>query len=105
MLCRAEFLPINSGEAQQGSSFTHPSTRLALFVPETAIIESSDTTFVWALDSSGKHLERRIIRTASEQRDGHIRVIDGLRPGDFVANNSPVDLKSGERAKPPIIEP
>lgn len=99
MLCRAEFLP-QSGGAQQGSlSSTESSGRIALYLPETAIVGSGQSISAWVVDASGKQIEDRELRLGGERRDGHVRVLEGLRPGDLVVDNPASDLVTGERVK------
>lgn len=97
MLCRAEFL----SSERVGTSAT-PATmngRIALYVPESVLAGSGRERSVWALDASGKRAEPRPVVVDLETRDGHLRVIKGLRPGDFVINHPPDDLENGERVK------
>lgn len=104
MLCRAEFLPL-SREAGMGTSGSpNRSARVALYLPDSAMVGSGDDAVAWALDASGKHVERRELRLGDEIRDGHTRVMEGLRPGDWVVNNPPSDIEAGERVKSTNIE-
>lgn len=100
MLCRAEFLPASSDEDSSPPVNSNQGTRVAIYVPETALVASGQDASVWVLDDSGKRIERRVLRLRDARRDGHVQVVEGLRPGDFVVNNAPVDLEEGERVKP-----
>lgn len=96
MLCRAEFLeapaPENAGAASR-------SRGLALYVPESAILDGGDAPAVWKVDASGEHIVRQTIRTSASVRDGHLEVREGLKPGDRVVLNPAADLQSGDRVK------
>lgn len=94
MLCRAEFL---APSASAGSSASNSSDRVAVYVPEAALLETEGAPAVWMLDASGKHTSRQSIELADERREGYARVRTGLKPGDQVVVNPPADLKSGER--------
>ena len=97
MLCRAEFLADERGGA--AGSTASPSGRAAIYVPEAVLAGSGRERSVWALDASGKRVEQRSVVVELESRDGHLRVIEGLRPGDFVVQNPPTDLEPGERVR------
>lgn len=99
MLCRAEFLPMPSDANPLSSANSNQGTRVAIYVPETAFIGSGQEPSVWALDTSGERVERRELRLGDSGRDGYVRVVEGLRPGDFVVNNPGGDLEEGERVK------
>lgn len=100
MLCRAEFLAPPKASGQATSSVASSSGRVALYLPESALVGSGEEASAWVLDASGEHVERRELRLGGEHRDGHVRVVEGLRPGDFVVNNPPGDLDAGERVEP-----
>jgi RND family efflux transporter MFP subunit len=95
MLCRAEFLSLSQGPEQPVGD----SVRLGLYVPESSLLQDANGAAVWVLDSAGERVERRDLDLGSEYREGHVRVLAGLRPGDFVVNDPPADLESGERIK------
>jgi len=60
---------------------------------------------VWSLDPDGEKAEKRSIRIGDLSRDGHVEVVEGLRPGDPIILNPPGDLVSGERVRAsPTIE-
>lgn len=98
MLCRAEFLAVEQDGAS-GSAAT-PGGRAAIFAPGSALSGDGRERRVWALDAGGKRLERRSVVVEPESRDGYLRVIEGLRPGEFVVSDPPNDLEAGERVKP-----
>lgn len=97
MLCRAEFLSQGNGSLGGSLVSVESSGRVALYVPETALVRSGQSVSAWVLDASGKQIESRELRLSDESRDGHIRVLEGLRPGDWVVNHPASDLKEGER--------
>ncbi|PXA04090.1 hypothetical protein DDZ13_08610 [Coraliomargarita sinensis] len=100
MLCRAEFLPVpeaSGAKAAQGA--TANSGRVALYVLGSALVDSGSKKGVWALDTSGERIEWRDLRLGDTRREGHLRVLEGLRPGDWIVDNPPGDLQAGERVK------
>lgn len=99
MLCRAEFLAPPQVSENQTTTISERSGRVALYLPESALIDSGDAVAAWALDASGERVERRELRLGDERRDGHVRVLEGLRPGDFVVNDPPGELEAGERVE------
>ena len=102
MLCRAEFLPTASGS---GVGSAAQASRVAIYVAESALIEPSETPSLWAIDATGKHLELREVTIGQERKDDHIRILNGLRPGDLVVNNPAADLVIGDRVKQPTSQP
>lgn len=97
MLCRVEFLAI----AALGTSSPQPASgAVATWIPEAALSEG----VAWVCDPESKRVEKREIKTTSESREGHIRVAEGLRPGEWVVL-TPQDLKSGQRVKPTLKQP
>jgi len=100
MLCRAEFLaPTGAGERSAESS-----GRVALYLPLAALAGSGRERRVWALDASGDRVEQRSVTVGAEEREGHLRVLEGLRPGDWVVANPPADLEAGDPVKAPETE-
>jgi RND family efflux transporter MFP subunit len=100
MLCRAEFLalPTTMGSSLRGAS--DGIQRVTVFVAEAALIErQGDRASVWSLDQTGEKAEKRSIRIGDLSREGHVEVVDGLRPGDPIILNPPTDLASGERVR------
>lgn len=97
MLCRAEFLSFANLAEKVTAVASTSSGRVALYIPETALLGSGKDVSAWALDASGKQIELRELRIGGDRRDGHVHVIEGLRPGDFVVNNPSTDLEAGER--------
>lgn len=97
MLCRAEFLETPTGG---DPSTANRSSRLSLYVPESAILSDGESPAVWKLDASGQHIIRQRLSTSGEPRDGHLEVRDGLKPGDRIVLNPAPELESGDRVKP-----
>jgi RND family efflux transporter MFP subunit len=97
MLCRAEFL--SGGQNGGSSAKLTPSSRAAIYVPEAVLEGSGRERTVWALGADGERVELRNVVVDLNPREGHLRVLEGLRPGDFVVQNPPSDLEAGERVK------
>jgi RND family efflux transporter MFP subunit len=91
MLCRAEFLAPPS----DGRPSTTAASTLALWIPEAAL--RGDT--VWVCDPDRKRVAQRAVKATGETRDGHVRIADGLRPGEWVVL-SPAELTDGRRVDP-----
>ncbi len=103
MLCRAEFLqPASGGVASSSDQASGPS-RVAVYVPESALIQRSGSTAqVWALDLSGQHLELRELSLGARKREDHLLVVNGLLPGDRIVLKPAEDLKVGQRVRPQL---
>lgn len=94
MLCRAEFLSTGGSGLGGGD----PSgSRVAIYLPEAALVESGGESFVWLQDGSGERVIRRKLNQLGERRDGFVHVLDGLKPGDRVVMNPSADFAEGER--------
>lgn len=101
MLCRAEFLASDRAEVASLESSPASSGRVALYLAETALVRSGESVGAWVLDAEGQRIEFRELHLGEEHRDGHIRVSEGLRSGDFVVNHPPSDLDQGQRVVTP----
>lgn len=87
MLCRVEFFGDASIPGQASGS-------LATWVPRAALADG----VVWTADPDTRRVSKRSVQASSEIRDGHVRVLDGLRPGERVVL-SPQNLRDGQRVK------
>jgi HlyD family secretion protein len=68
--------------------------RAGVVVPQSAVSESGDKTYVWlVIDNTA---ERRAVATAGE-RGKEMLVTSGLSGGDIVIINAPTDLQDGAR--------
>lgn len=94
MLCRVEFL--DGGGGTVGGAMA----KLVVWLPEAA----AKGGMVWVYDPERKRVERRPVELAEGRRDRHVRVKDGLRPGEWVVI-SPQDLRQGQRVKPKEVSP
>ncbi len=93
MLCRVEFFGNSSaGETVSGS--------LAVWVPENALTDGA----AWVFDPESQRVAKREVQTATETRDGYIRITSGLRPGEQVVL-SPQGLRDGQRVNPKLKQP
>lgn len=93
MLCRVEFFGSSSAGGQPGAS-------LATWVPQAALNEGS----AWVHDPETNRVAKRAVQASTESRDGFVRVLDGLRPGERVVL-SPQGLRDGQRANPKPARP
>lgn len=96
MLCRAEFLAVAKG----GSSTAAVSGATAVWVPQAAIRDGA----AWVCDPESERVTRREIKPTTETREGHVRLTDGLRPGEWVVL-SPSSLDDGQRVNPTLKQP
>lgn len=97
MLVRGKFFAHVEGGEEVGAPGPPTSTtgRLSLFVPENAI-SGGDTVWVVTGDETA---ERRSITTVEEKRDGHIKVLEGVRSGERVILPPHQNLKDGLRVR------
>jgi len=95
MLCRVEFLE-NTTTAGTNSSRSVGS--LSTWIPEASFADG----FAWVCDSESKRVTKRAVTSASEKRDGFIRISEGLRPGEWVVL-SPKNLRDGKRVIPNLL--
>ena len=97
MLCRVEFMAM----ANAGASSTQTaSVAVATWIPENA---HKDGT-AWVCDPESERVSKREIKVSSEKQEGLIRIVDGLRPGEWVVL-SPQNLNDGPRVNPPLKQP
>jgi multidrug efflux pump subunit AcrA (membrane-fusion protein) len=61
-------------------------------MPENALADGA----VWIFDPDSKRVTKREVQAATETRDGHVRIANGLRPGEQVVL-SPQGLRDGQR--------
>lgn len=96
MLCRAEFLPLQT--SNNSANTPGGATGIALYVPQSALLNPTNTTAdIWTIDTSGKHATRKSITLGTQSRDGYQHVTKGLKPGDPIIENPPKDLKEGDK--------
>ena len=96
MLVRAKFFAVNRAKSDKLDASPGSSGRLALYVPEQALV--SDTQ-VWVVSPESK-AELRTIKLSQDIRDGHRLVIEGLRSGESVILKPHDQLREGGRVKP-----
>lgn len=96
MLCRVEFLGADHSPATGATS----RASLALWIPSAAV--HGDT--VWVCDPETKRLSKRAVQTTGEKKDDHLRVAEGLRPGEQVVL-TPGDWRDGQRVHPQPATP
>lgn len=101
MLVRARFYgSVSSGSgASKPNSPSGESQRYAIYVPETALVDDARETHVWVV-AADQSAEFRAITLSEESRDGHRRVLSGLRSGERVILPPHTDLKPGTRVSP-----
>ena len=98
MLCRAEFLaPTGAGERSGG--ILRPCG--ALPSGSRALAGSGRERRVWALDASGDRVEQRSVTVGAEEREGHLRVLEGLRSRRLGGGESPGRSRSGRPGQGP----
>lgn len=94
MLCRVEFLGVAT------TTGTSSSQAVATWIPESAV----DAGSAWVCDPESKRVSKRAINTTSEIKEGHIRLSEGLRPGEWVVL-APANLNDGQRVNPTLSQP
>jgi RND family efflux transporter MFP subunit len=93
MLCRVEFFGNASGAGQSTGS-------LATWIPQAALTDGT----AWVFDPDAKRVAKRAVQASTESRDGFLRILDGLRPGERVVL-SPQGLRDGQRVNPKSAQP
>ena len=97
MLCRVEFLAlVNAGTTPPQAA----SGSVATWILEAAV----NGGVAWVCDPESKRVEKREIKATSEKREGHLRITEGLRPGEWVVL-SPKNLKDDQRVNPTLKQP
>lgn len=97
MLCRVEFLAlVNAGTTPPQAA----SGSVATWILEAAV----NGGVAWVCDPESKRVEKREIKATSEKREGHLRITEGLRPGEWVVL-SPKNLKDDQRVNPTLKRP
>lgn len=91
MLCRVEFFGKGQGAA---------AASLATWAPEAALTGGT----AWVFDPDTSRVARRAVQASTETRDGFVRVLDGLRPGEQVVL-SPQGLRDGQRVHSKTARP
>lgn len=94
MLVRAKFFSVMPKfDSSTSNSPAQGNQRLALFVPERSLVNESS---IWVATEQNT-AELRPIQLGDETRDGHRRVLDGLRSGEQVILPPHNDLTEGAR--------
>lgn len=93
MLCRVEFL--ESPNPSSAGAPARATSSLATWIPQRALTDGA----VWVCGPESKCVQKRAVTATEEIRDGHIRIADGLQPGEWVVL-SPTDLRDGKRVNP-----
>jgi len=94
MLARARFLAINDPT----DADTHEATRL--FVPESALVQSDGQEQVWVVNQADSTARLQSVELGNTRLEGNIEITSGLRPGDRVIIDPPLQLKNGDRIEP-----
>lgn len=90
MLVRGKFFSSGSDTMTKQTS-ENASNRFALYIPEKAIVDGSS---VWVV-SNNHTTERRVIKLSNESRDGHRRVLEGVRSGEQIILPPYDDIEEG----------
>ena len=97
MLCRAEFLapPAQAG----GTTLLGQPSAVRLYLPIAALLSNTgpEPAVVWKLDATRLRVVRQEVVTSGQARDGYLRVVEGLKPGDRVVLSPAPDIEAGER--------
>ncbi len=94
MLARARFLAINEPSDDEADSATR------LFVPESALVKSEGQTQVFVINQADSTARLQTVELGSGKLEGNIEITNGLRPGDRVIVDPPMDLNDGDRIEP-----
>ncbi len=66
-----------------------------LTIPKTALIEGRSLPTVLVADEANKTTSLRLVRIGSEQGNGRVAVVSGLKEGERIINNPPTGASSG----------
>ena len=94
MLVRAKFFALEKSLSPDGNR-AEPAKRLALYVPEDALIND---TQVWIVNPDLK-AEKRTIKLGRDSKDGHRLTLEGLRSGESVILPPHAKLEEGDRVR------
>jgi RND family efflux transporter MFP subunit len=97
MLVRGKFFALAKGGGENASSNAPETTsgRLSIFMPEEALV-SGDAAWVV---TSEETVEFRNLQLGREKREGHIKVLEGLRSGERVILPPHENLENGLRVR------
>lgn len=93
MLVRGKFYSISKPLAPGSTASVGSAQRLAIYAPETAFVNE---TSIWVATPEST-AQLRTIKLGSETRDGHRRVLEGLRSGEKVILPPHEELTEGTR--------
>jgi len=93
MLARARFLSTLDDGVNEGT------TTRGLFVPKSALPESSGQPFVWLADQVDQVARRRPVTPGRAVIGDWVTIAAGLQPGDRVIIDAPADLAEGQRIR------
>ncbi len=96
MLCRVEFLGSEASLSDAGNR----SAALATWIPPASL----QGDIAWVCDPETKRVSKRTVQATGEMREGHVRIAEGLRPGEQVVL-SPGNLREGQRVNPNLTAP
>lgn len=97
MLVRGKFFALAKGGGENASRNAPETTsgRLSIFMPEEALVSGGAA---WVVTSE-ETAEFRSLQLGREKRDGHIKVLEGLRSGERVILPPHQNLKEGLRVR------
>lgn len=95
MLARARFLAINKPAEQNENQDT-----MRLFVPKSSLIKSDSQTHVWLVKQADGTARLQAVDVGTTEIEGNIEITNGLRPGDRVIIDPPINLTDGDRIDP-----
>ena len=69
-------------------------------IPVSAVFSDNDTgkSYVWVIDESTNQVSRRELKTGTFTNIG-IRVLEGLKPGEWIATAGVNTLREGQRVR------
>jgi RND family efflux transporter MFP subunit len=97
MLCRVEFL--ESPNPSSAGAPARTTSSLATWIPQNALTDGA----VWVCDPESNRVQKRAVTATKETRDGHVRIAEGIQPGEWVVL-SPTDLRDRKRVNPNLTQ-
>ena len=95
MLARVKFLgppPMTKGGAALST--------LGVYAPREAMWTESDQHYVWLVTVGDSILRRQLVTIGHGEKDGWVRILEGLQPSDVVVVEPSSELREGQRVAP-----
>ncbi len=72
-----------------------PANHTVITIPKAALIDGRSLPTVLVVDESNRTSSLRLVRVGSDQGNGNVAVVSGLKAGEKIINNPPTGVSSG----------